>query len=93
MVLVLEALWFTLKKMRVTQVYGFETLIKQGPGARQVLYWLEGFIELALGTRRRNSYLQLVAGRYSVSLPMQTKVDRCPLISYGLCQEGYLSQI
>lgn len=33
---------------------------------------------------------QLVAGRHGVSFPMQTKVNICPLISYGLCQEGYL---
>jgi len=54
-----------------------------------VLYGLESFIELALGARRRNSHWQLVARRYNVSLPRQSEVDRCPPISYGLCQEGY----
>lgn len=34
-VLIPKTLWFILKKMRVTQVYALESLIKQGPGARQ----------------------------------------------------------
>lgn len=40
--------------------------------------------------KEEKELLQLVAGRHRVSFPMQTKVNVCPLISYGLCQEGYL---